>query len=94
MQRQQRLFGADGGAKSGKGLGGAAVEARGLGVSRSGQSRQPLAVRAAALLQAVAKEHLSAPPSSFPGADLSFPAPQQCQHIGGKTCVAPHLRNE
>lgn len=68
-QRQQRLFGMDA-AKPGsaKGLGGSAVQARGLGIAApGGQVRQPLATRLAGLLQEIAQEHLSKPPSATPG---------------------------
>ena len=69
-QRQQRLFGLDV-AKSGsaKAPGGSGLQARGLGTATPGsQIRQPLAVRLAGLLQALAEEHLRRPPSATPGA--------------------------
>ncbi len=71
-QRQQRLFGLDTAKAGAKGPGTPGVQARGLGVSNA-QDREPLAHKAAALLQAIAKEHLSRPPSTTPGAD-SFAA--------------------
>jgi hypothetical protein len=65
-QRQQQLFG--GGDGKAKGLAsGCPTEARGLG----SRPRHPLGVRLAGMLQAAAEKHLSAPPSSAPGAARS-----------------------
>src|SRR5579875_2027406 len=98
-QRQQRLFGLDT-AKSGsaKGLGSSAVQARGLGIAAPGsQIRQPLAIRLAGLLQEIAKEHLSKPPSATPGARPVLPCIWffctmfEVQGSHGKTCCSTRM---